>query len=259
MNIYEAIADIMKQGYSISKDKYNNQQKFAYRGIDDVMNTFQPLMADHGIFVVPEVLEQKREERTSKNNTNLIYSVLTMKYTFFASDGTSVSAVVVGEGMDSGDKASNKAMAVAMKYAMFQVFCIPTEEMKNADPDAESPEVRSKKGPTQSAAKNQPAPAPAPAQSSTYICADCNTEIRPVRLGSGKIFSVEDIVSGSMKAYGKTICYKCSKERMKARDAEQAAAAEEAAAKYQQDAMNMGDSISSADYYDEQQEYKAYR
>ena len=86
MNIYEAIADIMKQGYSIGKDKYNNQQKFAYRGIDDVMNVFQPLMAERGIFVVPEVLEQNREERVSKSNNNLIYSVLKMKYTFYASD-----------------------------------------------------------------------------------------------------------------------------------------------------------------------------
>ena len=40
--------------------------------------------------------------------------------------------------MDSGDKATNKAMAIAFKYACFQVFCIPTEEMK--DPDGETPE-----------------------------------------------------------------------------------------------------------------------
>ena len=39
--------------------------------------------------------------------------------------------------MDSGDKASNKALSIAFKYACFQVFCIPTEEMK--DPDAETP------------------------------------------------------------------------------------------------------------------------
>ena len=45
-------------------------------------------------------------------------------------------------GMDSGDKATNKAMAIAFKYACFQVFCIPTEEM--IDPDAESPEVKGK-------------------------------------------------------------------------------------------------------------------
>lgn len=69
MNIYEAIADIMKEGYAISKNKRNQQQGFMYRGIDDVMNTFQPLMAERGIFLVPEVLNSTREERqTNKGN-----------------------------------------------------------------------------------------------------------------------------------------------------------------------------------------------
>lgn len=140
MNIYEAIADIMKEGCAVQKNKRNTQQGFQYRGIDDVMNTFQPLMAERGIFLVPEVLEASREERQTTKGGNLIYSVLKIRYTFYASDGSSVSATVIGEGMDSGDKASNKAMAVAMKYAMFQTFCIPTEEMQ--DPDAESHDVK---------------------------------------------------------------------------------------------------------------------
>jgi hypothetical protein len=63
-----------------------------------------------------------------------------MKYTFYAKDGSSISAVVIGEGMDSGDKASNKAMAVALKYALLQVFCIPTEDTK--DPDADSHDLK---------------------------------------------------------------------------------------------------------------------
>jgi hypothetical protein len=63
---------------------------------------------------------------------------------------------VVGEGMDSADKSSNKAMAVAFKYACFQVFCIPTEEMTNDDPDAYSPEdsVKADKQPTQNELKH---------------------------------------------------------------------------------------------------------
>ena len=137
MNIYEAIGSIMKKGVAIGKEKRNQQQNFMYRGIDDVMNVFQPLMSEAGIFMVPEVLEAKREERQSSRGGNLIYSILKVRYTFYAEDGSNVSAVVIGEGMDSGDKASNKAMAVAMKYAMFQTFCIPTEEMP--DPDAETP------------------------------------------------------------------------------------------------------------------------
>ena len=164
MNIYEAIADIMKEGCAVQKNKRNTQQGFQYRGIDDVMNTFQPLMAERGIFLVPEVLEASREERQTTKGGNLIYSVLKIRYTFYASDGSSVSATVIGEGMDSGDKASNKAMAVAMKYAMFQTFCIPTEEMQ--DPDAESHEVKPVK------------PfAPAPDGDFQPVCADCGREI----------------------------------------------------------------------------------
>ena len=137
MNIYQSIAGIMSEGYSIAKEKRNQQQGFMYRGIDDVMNTFQPLMAKYKVFCVPEVISQSREERTTSRGGNLIYSILHMNYTFYAEDGSHITASVIGEGMDSADKSSNKAMAVAMKYAMFQVFCIPTEEME--DPDATTP------------------------------------------------------------------------------------------------------------------------
>lgn len=140
MNIYQAITAIMGELGAISKDKKNVQQGFMYRGIDDVMNALNPLLAKHQVFVVPEVLEHIREERQSNKGNTLLYSICKIKYTFYASDGSSISAVVVGEGMDSGDKATNKAMAIAMKYAFFQTFCIATEEMK--DPDEEVHELK---------------------------------------------------------------------------------------------------------------------
>ncbi len=76
MNIYQAINFIMQKGYAVGKDRKNEQQRFFYRGIDDVMNVFQPLMAEAGIFIVPEVLEAKREDRQTAKGGNLIYSVL---------------------------------------------------------------------------------------------------------------------------------------------------------------------------------------
>lgn len=145
MNIYESINAIMQEVPAIGKNQTNKQQGFKFRGIDAVMNTLQPLLAKHKVFVVPQVLEQTREERQSSKGGNLLYSILKIKYTFYAEDGTFVEAITTGEGMDSGDKASNKAMAIAMKYAMFQVFCIPTED----DPDAETPPESKKKAPEQ--------------------------------------------------------------------------------------------------------------
>lgn len=152
--IYDLIGKAMADVGAIGKDSFNQQQKFKYRGIDAVMNALNPVMQKYGLFVTPEVINQTREERQTSNGGRLLYSILTMKYTMYAPDGSSVSSVVIGEGMDSGDKASNKAMSVAFKYAMFQLFCIPTEDF--TDPDAETPPPSKPQQPT----KQQPTPPP---------------------------------------------------------------------------------------------------
>ena len=167
--IYGLIGKAIKMIGAIGKDKKNPQQGFMYRGIDQVYNALNPVMSELGIFLVPEVLEQKREERTTLKGGALIYTILTIKFTVFAPDGSSVSMVVVGEGMDSGDKSTNKAMSVAMKYAMFQLFCIPTEEMK--DPDAEVHEVTPRQktraaAQQKASAKPEPKPEPQPTSKS---------------------------------------------------------------------------------------------
>lgn len=137
--IYKALADVMAEIGSIGKNKKNQQQGFMYRGVDDVMNALNPILVKNRVILTTEVLEQTREERQTTRGGTLLYSICKVKFTFYAEDGSNVSSIILGEGMDSGDKASNKAMSVAYKYAFFQMFCIPTEEMK--DPDAESPEV----------------------------------------------------------------------------------------------------------------------
>lgn len=136
-NIFETINAVMEEVGAVGKNSRNEQQKYMYRGVDDVMNALNPAFIKHKLLMVPEVVSQKREERQTANGKNIIYSVLSVKYTFYAEDGSSIYTIVPGEGMDSGDKASNKAMSAAFKYACFQTFCIPTEEMQ--DPDAETP------------------------------------------------------------------------------------------------------------------------
>ena len=142
--IYEAICGVMEDIGAVGKNDVNKQQGFKYRSIDAVMNALSPAMIKHKVFCVPELLEQSREERQSAKGTQLIYSICRMRYRFYTTDGSYVEAVTVGEGMDSGDKATNKAMAIAFKYACFQTFCIPTEELMD-DPDRDSPETGKKK------------------------------------------------------------------------------------------------------------------
>ena len=137
--IYAAICGVMKDVGAVGKDSENTFDRYKFRGIDAVMNALYPAMVKNGLFVIPEVLEQSREDRISKKGDPLIYSISKVKYTFYAEDGSNVSAVVIGEGMDRGDKSMNKAMSAAFKYACFQTFCIPTEEMQDSEKD--SPEV----------------------------------------------------------------------------------------------------------------------
>ncbi len=160
MNIFQSIAACMSDIGAIGKNSKNIQQNFMFRGIDAVMNALSPVLTKNKVFIVPNILEQTREERTSARGGTLIYSVCKIKYTFYAEDGSFIEATVIGEGMDSGDKATNKAMSIAYKYACFQVFCIPTEEM--ADPDGECHEVKPKSTKSSAKSENGSTPVPVP-------------------------------------------------------------------------------------------------
>lgn len=155
--IYQNIIRAMNEVNSISKDNYNKIQNFKFRGIDDVMNTMHPILSKNNIFVAPEVENFEREERTSKNGGLIIYTVATIKFTFYAEDGSNIIVKVIGEAMDSGDKGMNKAMSIAYKYALFQVFCIPTED----DPDKDSYTLAQKQQANKNTKTSQPTKQPA--------------------------------------------------------------------------------------------------
>lgn len=136
MNALKAIcavsAELAKEG--ISKDRNNQQQGYKFRGIDDCLNALAPLMASHGLVIIPECLERTVSERETRNGGQLFYVVVRVKYRFYSTeDGSTVDAYVYGEAMDAADKATNKAMSAAYKYAVIQTFCIPTEGDNDAD------------------------------------------------------------------------------------------------------------------------------
>lgn len=138
--IYAAIAGVISDVGYVAKDKINKTQGFKYRSVDDVFNALHPALAKNKVVIVPTILERESTVigKTQKG-TDMVKVVCRIKFTFFAEDGSFVESVIIGEGLDTGDKATNKAMAIAYKYVCFQVFCIPTEEM--SDPDAERPEM----------------------------------------------------------------------------------------------------------------------
>jgi hypothetical protein len=141
--IYGKIIEVMRSVSHIGKDRSGSGLNYKFRGIDDVYNTFHEPMAEAGIFITPNVVDVVREERTSGKGKPVCYSIVTVNYKFFASDGSYVECTTVGEGMDFTDKGINKALSAALKYAFFQVFCIPTEGQM-IDSEVDNIEVGSK-------------------------------------------------------------------------------------------------------------------
>lgn len=142
--VYAAISAVAKDMATtgISKDRKNAQQGFNFRGIDQVYNALAPALVNHGLVILPRITERTVTERTTQKGGVLFYVVVKAEFDFISTEDGSIHTVVTyGEAMDSGDKATNKAMSIAYKYAAFQAFCIPTEETA-IDADAEVHQVQ---------------------------------------------------------------------------------------------------------------------
>lgn len=175
--IYEQMSLVLLDIEAVAKSRTNTQgQGYKFRGIDDVYNTIHEVLAKHKVFAVPTVLSRSREERQSKSGGNLIYTIVEVKYTFYATDGSSVESVTVGEAMDSGDKSCNKAMSAAHKYCLLQTFCIPTEDEK--DTETQTHHVLPKSRPMVSAPAKKDPNALATENQRKMIWAKIKTELR---------------------------------------------------------------------------------
>lgn len=136
--IYGKMASILRETKAITKSEKNQQQGFKFRGIDNVMNELHELFAKNEVFILQEVQGFTTENRPTKSGGTNTFTRATVKFRYITTDGSCVETVNVGEAMDSGDKGMNKAMSVALKYSLLQMFLIPTEDPK--DPDSTTPE-----------------------------------------------------------------------------------------------------------------------
>lgn len=137
--VYKAISNVAREmaETGIKKGSVNQQQGFMFRGIDAVYNALAPALVKHGLLILPRIIERTVTERQTQRGGLLFYVVVKAEFEFVSvEDGSKHTVVTYGEAMDSGDKATNKAMSIAYKYAAFQTFCIPTEETA-IDADAE--------------------------------------------------------------------------------------------------------------------------
>lgn len=130
MKVYKAISEVSGEMLAgIAKDRKNQQQGFMFRGIDAVYNALAPALVKHGLLILPRITSRTVTDRATKSGGALFYVVVEAEFDFVSTeDGSKHTVKTYGEAMDSGDKATNKAMSIAYKYAAFQAFCIPTED-----------------------------------------------------------------------------------------------------------------------------------
>lgn len=133
LGVLRAMAAIQRllsvEGISKNRDTNSTNQNFNYkfRGIEDIYNAVSPLMADHGIFVVPKVLEKQDFDYQDSQGKVSHRVIVKVQYTFVCvEDGSTFEAVTLGEAIDNGDKATPKAMSIAQKSLFIQTFAIPT-------------------------------------------------------------------------------------------------------------------------------------
>lgn len=132
--IHERLLAVMNDVQSVAKKERNSSQNFNFRGIDAVINAVGPAFRNHGILVLPAVMKNDYTQvEVGKNRTSMGHARIEVEFTFVAGDGSACSAIVPAEAMDSGDKATAKAMSVALRTALLQVLALPTDE---PDPDA---------------------------------------------------------------------------------------------------------------------------
>ena len=144
--VYKAINAVQtalaKSG--IAKDRINQQgASYKFRGIDDVYNAISPLLGEHGLCILPRMISRDLQERLTAQGKAIFYVTIEAEFDFVsAEDGSCHVVRTFGEAMDMSDKATNKAMSAAYKYACLQAFAIPTEGDNDSETQTIQPEPK---------------------------------------------------------------------------------------------------------------------
>ena len=201
MLIFKQIPKIIDEIGAIEKNRKGDGINYKFRGIDDIYFALQPLLAKHQVFFAPKVLSEKREEKASRSGGIITTTILQMEYTFYAEDGSSFKVSTIGEAMDTSDKSANKAMSAALKYAILELFCIPTEEEKDTEYRNHEPVSIQKPSET---SQNQP-----------QAAISKNTTGYIIPFGKFKGKALGDVFVDDLKSYAEYIINAADKENKK--------------------------------------------
>lgn len=190
-SIFDALTAVMAEVRGVAKREKNTApgQNYNFRGIDAVINAVGPALRNHGVIVVPSILTYEYGSiEAGKARTPMGHARVTVNYRWYGPNGDYIDTSAPGEAMDSGDKATAKAMSVAFRTTILQALALPTDER---DPDADTYE-RSPARPS--------VPAPRSPQPSTPFSAKKSNPQHLERVNQmlGTAASMEDIQAAQL-------------------------------------------------------------
>lgn len=138
-SVHRCLNAAMRAVTFLGKGEVNSapgQGNYRYRGIDQVINALGPQFRRFHLVVVPRVTDREQTLVVVGAKRSEMASVrVTVEYTIYGPQGDSIVGGASGEAFDSGDKATSKAMSVALRTFLLQVFALPTDD---PDPDSTS-------------------------------------------------------------------------------------------------------------------------
>jgi len=140
ITVQEALAQAALEIGAVGKNQQMSAgpARYNYRGLDDLMDAVHEPLARNGVIFSPHHIQViDRLEKTTKSGSVQYHLRAIVQYRIYGPAGDFIEATVLAEGADTGDKAGNKLMSGAFKYALGQVLSLP---YSMEDQDAAQPE-----------------------------------------------------------------------------------------------------------------------
>ncbi len=155
LNLWEKMALITAEIGKVYKDlKIDMSSTKSYKAVSEgaVLNAVKEMEEKYRVYSYPmtrsvvdrDIVTTSKTYNGETKESNQFFMRVEVRYFFVNIDNPEQSLQVMsyGDGLDSGDKASGKAMTYADKYALMKAYKIETGE----DPDAEgSPDLKGSK------------------------------------------------------------------------------------------------------------------
>lgn len=196
MNIYEKIAAIMQDVQYLAKDDHVKFGQTSYKALSEekVTSIMRAELMKYKLVVFP--IEQNASRSGNISHVDVKYRMVNVE-----NPEEYIEIASAGDGADTQDKGSGKAMTYAFKYMWLRTFALPTGE----DPDKISSDELDAKA-AQAMEQRQ------------IICERCGKDVYPVKKRNGEIWVAADMEAYSKRKFGACLCADCMKLAQKEQD-----------------------------------------